>query len=268
MSKQRVVKDEIWDDDWFYELDSLSKLTWVFLLTNPRGNIAGIYKLNKKWASQATGIDLEKLNDIFLRFVNDGKIIDDSGWIGLVNFHKHLAYRNASVAQGIVRLYREGTGCPQSVHSVWVTLLNSTLLNLSDSEEKSSQLKKEIKEIIMGWKSHNENNHTDDVPSIDLDTREEVKKPEKVKRHYKEVYQIFKEELGESPADWIVNPTEQKAGDNLFTEKGEKKIRTALRYFKENKDNEFCPQIYSPSSLMRKWKPLALFITKLNKNNE
>lgn len=172
MSKQRIIKDEIWDDEWFYELDPSEKLVWVFLLTNPRGNIAGIYKLNKKWASQATGLDFDVFKTILSRFVKDGKIIDEESWIGLVNFHKHLAYRNASVAQGIVRLYKESTSCPQALYSLWVTLLNSTLLNLSDGGEKSPQLVKEINEILMGWKKYNENEHTDDLPTIDINTRE------------------------------------------------------------------------------------------------
>jgi hypothetical protein len=174
MSKQRIVKDEIWDDDWFYELDPSEKLVWIFLLTNPRGNIAGIYKLNKKWASQATGLDFDVFKTILSRFVRDGKIVDEESWIGLVNFHKHLAYRNTSVAQGIVRLYRESTGCPQALYSLWVTLLNSTLLNLSDGGEKSPQLVKEIKEILMAWKKYSERDHADDEVVIDADSGEEV----------------------------------------------------------------------------------------------
>jgi hypothetical protein len=175
MSKSRVVKDEIWDDDWFYELDPTEKLVWLFLLTNPRGNIAGIYKLNQKWAAQSVGLDFDVFKTILQRFVRDGKIIYEDNWVALVNFHRHVAYRNASVAQGIVRLYREGTGCPQSVYSVWLTLLNSTLLYLSDKDDKSPSLKKEINQIItMGWKKYNEDGHNEYTPSIDLDSNEEI----------------------------------------------------------------------------------------------
>lgn len=167
----------MWDDDWFYELDPSEKLVWVFLLTNPRANIAGIYKLNKRWASQATGLDYDVFNTILSRFVKEGKIIDQESWVGLVNFHKHLAYRNASVAQGIVRLYREGTGCPQAMDSLWLTLLNSTLLYLSDSDAKASQLKNEIKEIIMSFKNMRRYKGEDggyEEKAIDLDSGEPI----------------------------------------------------------------------------------------------
>lgn len=254
MSKQRIVKDEIWDDDWFYELDPSEKLVWLFLLTNPRGNIAGIYKLNKKWASQATGLDLDVFKTILSRFVRDEKILDEENWIGLINFHKHLAYRNASVGLGIVRLYKDSTGCPQALHSLWVTLLNSTLLNLSDRDDKSSTLKEEIKIILMAW-----NRQPDDEVEVtlDMDSREEVKTVAKVKRNYKQVYKIFKEVLGmEIPLNWTVNTTQQKCADNLFTERGEKEIQKALEKYLTVKDQEFCPQISSPHDLDSKWDKL------------
>lgn len=260
MSKQRIIKDEIWDDDWFYELEPSEKLVWVFLLTNPRGNIAGIYKLNKKWASQATGLDLDVFNTILARFVADKKILDENSWIGLVNFHKHLAYRNASVAQGIVRLYKEKTGCPQALDSLWLTLLNSTLLYLSDGEDKSSQIKKEINQILMAWQAKHSDDDSD-LPVVGEDGSIKKEQP-KVKRTYPEVYKLFDEVLERCPANWIVNTTQQKCAENLYTERGLKAIKTALLFYKENKDKEFCPQINSPSDLDAKWTKLATFKTK------
>lgn len=141
MSKQRVVKDEIWDDDWFFDLTPTEKLIWLFLLTNPRTNIAGIYKLNKRWAATACGVPVDTLSDALTTFVADGKIVYEDNWIALVNFHKHLYAKNPSIALGIKRLREEMTGCPQAVDSVWHTLLNSTLLN-SYSVSEETQKKK------------------------------------------------------------------------------------------------------------------------------
>lgn len=261
MSKQRVVKDEIWDDEWFYDLDPSEKLVWLFLLTNPRGNIAGIYKLNKKWAAQSTGLDFDVFKTILLRFVKDDKIVDVENWIGLVNFHKHLAYRNTSVAQGILRLYRERTGCPQALESLWLTLLNSTLLYLSEGDEKSSQLIKEIKQILMGWQNKQSDNE-DDLPVIGDDGEVETTKPVKVKRNYKPVFAVFEEVLGKHPGNWAVNTTQQRCAENLFTERGIPAIKNALTWYKEHKDQEFCPQISSPFDLDSKWTKLGEFKTK------
>jgi len=139
MSKQRVIKDEMWDDEWFYDLDPSEKLVWLFLLTNQRANIIGIYKVNTRWIANLTGFDKDVVSTILDRFIKEEKIIFEDDWLALVNFHKHLAYKNPSIALGIRRLKESLTGCPQSVHSVYLTLLNSTLPYLSDGEEKSSR---------------------------------------------------------------------------------------------------------------------------------
>ncbi len=142
MSKQRVIKDEMWDDEWFYDLDPSEKLLWVFLLTNPRSNIAGIYKINSRWVSQTTGFEKDVVKNIMGRFKKDKKILYENDWIAIINFHKHLPYRNENIAKGIKRLYEEMkdyTKALKGFESVWVTLLNSTLLYLSDSESKDSQ---------------------------------------------------------------------------------------------------------------------------------
>lgn len=171
MSKQRIIKDEIWDDEWFYDLDPSEKLIWIFLLTNPRSNIAGVYKINTRWIANLTGFDKDVVKTILGRFVSDGKIVYEDDWIALVNFYKHLVYKNPSVAQGIKRIGEEMTGCPQPVYSVYLTILNLTILNLADKEDKSSNKNKKN----MAWKTYNENQHTDDVPSIDADSGEVIK---------------------------------------------------------------------------------------------
>lgn len=263
MSKQRVVKDEIWDDDWFYDLDPSEKLVWIFLLTNPRGNIVGIYKVNVRWVANLTGFDKDVVTNVLKRFVKDGKILWEKDWIGLVNFHKHIPYSNPNMTKGTLRLCKELKGYTNPLkgfESLWVTLLNSTLLNLSDSEQ-SSQIIKEIKTELMAWKKYNENEHSDDIPSIGDDGDIETPKP-KVKRNYKPVYSLFEEILGKQPNNWLVNKTQQQCAENLFTERGIGAIKNALYWYIDHKEEEFCPRISSPSDLDSKWTKLAEFKQK------
>lgn len=106
MSQQRVVRNEIWDDEWFYDLEPVEKLIWLFLLTNIRCNIAGIYKLNVKWAAGTVGVDRKVLEEVLEKFVDDGKIFREDDWIVLINFVKHQA-KNPSVIKGIERVLEE-----------------------------------------------------------------------------------------------------------------------------------------------------------------
>jgi hypothetical protein len=104
MSKQRIIKDEMWSDDWFFELDPSEKLMWVFLLTNPRNNVAGVFNVSIAWISVHTGFTKEVVELILKRFVNEGKIIILDGWINIVNFKKHQS-NSPSIVEGADRIW-------------------------------------------------------------------------------------------------------------------------------------------------------------------
>lgn len=130
---------------------------------------------------------------------------------------------------------------------------NDTYKRKKDNKDISDKSQKN-----MPWKKYNENDHSDDVPSIDADSGEKVEEVTKPKRHYKEVYEIFRV-LGPVPLNWTVNTTEQKCADNLFTERGLEQIKNALLFYKEHKDEEYIPEINSPFDLDSKWKKLHSF---------
>ena len=109
MSQTRYIKNEIWDDEWFYDLDPVEKLVWLFLLTNNRCNIAGVYKMNMKWGARLTGLDTDIFPKILKRLEDAGKVHLHDDWLFIVNFTKHQA-ENPSVRAGIVRILKEVPG--------------------------------------------------------------------------------------------------------------------------------------------------------------
>lgn len=138
---------------------------------------------------------------------------------------------------------------------------NDTYKRKKDNKDISKQ-SLQLNEKDMGWKQYNENAHADDeLPSIG-DDGEIEKKTEKVKRTYKPVYAIFEEVLGKQPNNWGVNVVQQKCAENLFVERGVVAIKNALIFYKEHKDDEYCPQITSPYDLDSKWTKLATFKQK------
>ena len=48
MSDTRMIKTKFWDDDYISYLDSVEKLLFLYCLTNPLTNIAGIYEITLK----------------------------------------------------------------------------------------------------------------------------------------------------------------------------------------------------------------------------
>lgn len=143
MSKQRYVRDEIWSDEWFYSLDATAKLVWLYLLTNDKCNVAGVYKLNRVWASKTLSIKKDRLDTILEGMKSDFRCILYDDWIILVNFYKHQS-KSPKIKAGIKRILSE---LPRQVQEYMVssdrvciqyrTLLNSTLLNstLPDGED-------------------------------------------------------------------------------------------------------------------------------------
>ncbi len=90
MSKQRYIKDSFWTDSYIESLSPDYKLVFLYLLTNPQMNIAGVYEIRTKRVAFETGYDVEVIENILSRFQDDFRIIYKDNWIILVNFFKHL----------------------------------------------------------------------------------------------------------------------------------------------------------------------------------
>lgn len=137
MSKQRIIRDEIWRDSWFYNLTPEQKVVWVYLLTNPDANVAGLYKLNTTVASTEVGLSKEALEGALSTFEGDKKIARYHDWLFLINFYKHQS-KSPKITAGIKRILSEvPIDVIQYVYGIdrvpegYRTLLNFTLLNLT-----------------------------------------------------------------------------------------------------------------------------------------
>lgn len=101
MSKNRYVNTKIWSDSYFLKLDPTEKLLFLYLLTNEKTNICGIYELPLKIMSTETGIEKEMIENILKRFEISGKIKYVNEWVALKNFIKHQDQGSPTVKKGI-----------------------------------------------------------------------------------------------------------------------------------------------------------------------
>lgn len=263
MSKQRMIRDSFWTDSYVEKLSPDEKLIFIYLLTNPLANVAGVYEIRNKRIGFETGYDVEVIENILSRFERDKKILRHNDWIVLVNHIKNQAL-NPSIIQGCQRIFNE---LPDEMHRVvtgWVQagLLNLTLLNLTYLGETSSP-ELEDKSKDMGW-----NNKSDDFEEgyVDLDgdgsLLDEKKKPTRKYPNAPAVRKLFQEILGKNPANWKINKNQLQACENLSTGKGMEKTRRALEFYKDHEGDEFCPVIHSPYDLDSKWDKLLAFKKK------
>lgn len=130
MAKNRYINTEMWDDDnWFSDLTKDQKLVWLYLLTNPKTNAAGIYKISVKHISNDTGIEKEEVQGILGKFQDDGKLLYDNCYIVLKNFLKHQNCKGAKMTVGILAILK--TVDQKYIDFIRVNIPNSILATLN-----------------------------------------------------------------------------------------------------------------------------------------
>lgn len=93
--KLRSVNTKFWDDIYVISLDPIEKLIFLYFLTNPLTNLAGIYEISTKRIASDTGIDRDMISKILERFEKDGKIYYKNNYIILANFYKNQNYNQS-----------------------------------------------------------------------------------------------------------------------------------------------------------------------------
>lgn len=102
MSKNRYVDTRFWDDTYITTLDPTEKLLFLYFLTNPLTNIAGIYEISFRRISLDTGLEATMIERIVGRFAKDKKVYYKLGHIIVCNFPKYQDFGNSpKIKQGI-----------------------------------------------------------------------------------------------------------------------------------------------------------------------
>lgn len=68
------MNTEIWQDDWFLQQDTVHRLAFIYLFTNPSLRPAGIYKLALPFLALSIGETVEGCREILADLERDGKI--------------------------------------------------------------------------------------------------------------------------------------------------------------------------------------------------
>jgi len=136
----------------------------------------------------------------------------------------------------------------------------------TNKNEKNEKNVTSDKSQDMNWNQKSDE-HEEGVVDYDSGELTEPKKPQTKKYpNAPAIRKIFQEVLGRDPANWKMNKTQLQACENLYTERTPKSVRSALEYYKENKEEKYCPKINSPYDLDSKWTMLGEFKLKQNGN--
>ena len=117
MAKHRYINTHFWKDNYIINLDPTEKLVYLYLLTNPLTNIAGIYEINLKEIANDTGIIKEIIDTILKRFERDNKLIYKGGYIIIKNHLKHQDFKSPKLQSGIAEIINS---LPEEIKSVCI----------------------------------------------------------------------------------------------------------------------------------------------------
>ena len=92
MSKLRSVSTQFWSDPWIEDLSASEKLLYLYLITNEKTNMLGVYELSIKKISFETGISKDTIEKAITNFEKAGKVKYINSHIILLNFTKHQNY--------------------------------------------------------------------------------------------------------------------------------------------------------------------------------
>lgn len=102
MAKYRQVHTHIWKDNWFLELDPAHKLFFIYLFTNERASISGIYELSKRVMSFESGLTFGDIDAAFEIFSQAEKAYYEDGIVLVVNLRKYHETKSPKVQTAIM----------------------------------------------------------------------------------------------------------------------------------------------------------------------
>lgn len=212
MSKLRSVNTVFWSDPFIEDLDVDEKLLYLYLITNEKTNMLGIYEASIKKMSFETGIEMKRLGTILNRFEALRKVKYINNYVMLVNYMKHQKY-NTNMKKAAITTYLE---LPNKLKDselkldesnpskAFETLSNhyGTVRKIEVEVEDKIEVENEVKNEI---ESEREKNASDDAcapaeiyPTFDdfWDVYDKkVGKKEKIKKKWNRLSQAVKEKI-------------------------------------------------------------------------
>lgn len=93
--KYRQLKTNFWEDTYILDLTVKEKIFFIYLFTNTKVNMCGIYELPDKTIRYTLDLTLDEINEIKAKFENDNKYYFHKGWVFIANFTSHNIYSSA-----------------------------------------------------------------------------------------------------------------------------------------------------------------------------
>lgn len=91
MADYRQIHTKIWNDEWFLDQEPDAKLLFIYLFSNPRACLAGIYDIPLRVIAFDTGLSLDRVKQLLADFEQRGKAQYENGWLFVPNLMRYNA---------------------------------------------------------------------------------------------------------------------------------------------------------------------------------
>ena len=128
-NKHRSVNTKFWERSYIISLNPVEKLLFLYLLTNPITNLAGIYEISMRRIEFDTGIDKGLVIKTIEKFQKDNKLLYHEGFIILLNFYRDQSY-NSSMKTNVRNIIE---GLPEKIKKFVLELSDESIKQLLTS---------------------------------------------------------------------------------------------------------------------------------------
>jgi len=138
MANYRQIHTKIWKDGWFIDLSPKDKLLFIYLFSNERACLAGIYELPLRVIAFETGLSEDQVIEALDRFARAGKAFYQDGLIWIVNLIRYNAHSltNPKIRGNIESSLQEIPNCP--LKQSWIKHYNSLVPEEQELDTHSS----------------------------------------------------------------------------------------------------------------------------------
>lgn len=149
--KTRIIHTKFWEDGYISQLKADEVLAFIYLLTNPRVNLCGIYELPDNQI--LLPISKERWVAIKEKFMSDKKFVFVDSWVRIINYEKYNCYTGE---KNVVARERELLLVPEQVKGYPIDTVSIDYRYPSDSLSNQKSVisnQKSVSTVISNFNS-------------------------------------------------------------------------------------------------------------------
>ena len=268
MPSIRNIKTNFWTTPFVVELDSDTKLLFIYSWTNEHSEISGLYRLSPVVIKMETGLTEDRMEKSFRRLWEGNKVFYLNNWIWVKNFIKHQNFdKNPNIMISVKKQWEAAPDFMKELKEKVITniiipfpnpfnTLSEGLPNPSagvlykDKDKDKEDIKIKRTELLRNNSVANEEEKNNgEAPA------------EPVLPNLNPLIDLFKH-INPSYEKFFKNTTQRAALERLVKKHGEEKIGEIILVCVKTNGIKYAPTITSPLELENKLGTLVSFIRK------